>query len=128
MLEAGRRGNGGGHQTIVARVTEALDRGNGGVERPASTGRGPGGDHEERRVALEAWRCRAGGRRWGEQRRRIEAAEASRSREAQGRVTGRVKSARRRWKQGAVGTGAGAKNRQEDGGAIWMRRKHTGAL
>ncbi|KAJ7843758.1 hypothetical protein B0H14DRAFT_3139505 [Mycena olivaceomarginata] len=31
MLEVGRRGNGGGHQTKAARVTEALERGNGGV-------------------------------------------------------------------------------------------------
>jgi hypothetical protein len=91
MLEAGRRGN-GGHQTKAARVTEALDRGNGGVERPASTGRDPGGDQEERRVALEAWRRGAGSGRWRERRRRIEAAEVSRGRQARGRVTGGVKS------------------------------------
>ncbi|KAJ7803986.1 hypothetical protein B0H14DRAFT_3776090 [Mycena olivaceomarginata] len=56
MLETGRRGNEGGRQTKAARVMEALDRGNGGVERPASTGRGPGGDQEERR-----WRWKRGG-------------------------------------------------------------------
>jgi hypothetical protein len=43
-------------------------------------------------VALEAWRRGAGSGRWGKQRHRIEAAEASRGCQARWRVTERVKS------------------------------------